>query len=284
MMKHEYRALNNMTTETNSVTYIGHATTLIKTNGIHLITDPVFSDRINLGLVKRRQPLGVHFEKLPDIDAILISHDHLDHFDKSTLRRSQRDIPTITPYGLGNKISSLGFTDVRELSWWESTVVKGIIITAVPAAHWGISARASGFVIEGIKTIYFAGDTGLFDGMSDIGRKFDIYLALLPIGDYRPHIWFIPGGAKVMRNMHMAPNDIPEAIKMLRCKKVIPIHWGTFKISGTPLEEPPERMNSIIRKYHLNGTVVLLKHVETMSIDMPNIGPNTISGGFENRE
>ncbi|MBU0712146.1 MBL fold metallo-hydrolase [bacterium] len=247
----------------NSVTYIGHATVLVKLGAAYFLTDPVLTDKINFGLSKRKQLPGVTFDKLPLIDFILISHEHSDHLDKTTLRKFSKNIPIIISSGLGDRIRNLGFADVRELSWWENTRIKELKITAVPAKH--IFSKSSGYIVEGSKTIYFTGDTGLFEEMKMIGEKFNIYLAFLPIGDYYPRLWFIPGFTKMTRERHMAPDDVPEAIKKLKCDIVIPIHWGTFKISGTSLEEPPEKMGKIIQNYHLKEKVFLLEHGSTLN-------------------
>lgn len=245
----------------NSITYIGHATVLIRLDCANIITDPMFSDYIGLGwFAKRYIEPGIKFEKLTALDAILISHEHYDHLDKTTLERFNRNIPVVISQDLADEIKELGFIDVRGLKWWESTTIKGIKITATPAQH--IASHCLGYIAEGSKTIYFAGDTGLFDGMKEIGKKFTVDCALLPIGDYYPRFWFIPGLKKLTRERHMAPGDIPAAIEMLRTKLVIPIHWGTFKISGTDLYEPIKWLNEIINEKKLEEKVFILKHGE----------------------
>jgi L-ascorbate metabolism protein UlaG (beta-lactamase superfamily) len=113
------------------------------------------------------------------------------------------------------------------------------------------------------RIVFFAGDTGLTDEFSEIGKKFDTDLAVLPIGDYHPYLWFIPGFSKMTRKRHMAPHDIPKAIEMLQAQMVIPIHWGTFKISGTGLNEPVKWMKKIIHERKLDDKVFILNHGET---------------------
>ncbi len=244
----------------NSVSYIGHSTVLIHLNDLNIITDPIYS--ASFGIIgKRHIEPGIDFEKLPPIDAIVISHEHLDHLDKSTLKRFPKNIPVIISKGLGDKIQELGFADVRELSWWDSTRVKQATIIAVPAKH--ILSKPSGYIIKhNNKIIFFAGDTGLSDHFRIIGNKYSIDIALLPIGDYYPRLWFIPGFKKMTRQRHMAPGDIPDANRMLNSKTIIPIHWGTFKISGTSLNEPIEWLNEIIEKYKLQNKIKILNHGE----------------------
>lgn len=167
----------------------------------------------------------------------------------------------IVSRGLGERIRNLGFTDVRELSWWESTKIKKVEITATPAKH--ILSKCSGYIIEGSQRVYFAGDTGLSDGFKEIGQRFKIDVAILPIGDYYPRLWFVPGFKKMTRNRHMSPDDIPAAIEMLRAKTVMPIHWGTFKISGTGLNEPIKILKKIIKEKKLERKIFILNHGET---------------------
>lgn len=244
----------------NSITYIGHATVLVHLDNLNIITDPILSGYIGF-YAKRYVEPGIKFEQLPTIDVILISHEHNDHLDYSTLKRFPKNIPVIISKGLGETIRKLGFNDVRELSCWESTKIKNVRITDTPAKH--ILSKSSSYIIKGSKTVFFAGDTGLFDGFKEIGQKFKIDVAVLPIGDYHPRFWFIPGFKKMTRERHMAPSDIPDAIEMLKAKMVIPIHWGTFKISGTGLNEPTEWLNKVIKEKKLEGKVFIINHGET---------------------
>lgn len=255
MIKHKFPV------DENSITYIGHATILIHLDNLNFITDPMLSDYIGW-FAKRCVEPGIKFENLPSIDAILISHEHNDHLDKSTLKRFSKDIPVIISKGLGKRIKKLGFSDVRELNWWKSTWINDTVITAVPAKH--IFSKSSGFIIKHHnKAVYFAGDTGLFDGFREIRQKFKIDVAVLPIGDYHPRLWFIPGFTKITRARHMAPGDIPDAITMLQPKIVIPIHWGTFKISGTDLNEPATWLKKVIKERQLEEKVFILNHGES---------------------
>lgn len=246
----------------NSVTYIGHATVLIHLDNLNIITDPMFSDCLGGWFAKRNVEPGIKFEQLPTIDIILISHEHWDHLDKPTLKRISKNIPVVISKGLGKKIKKLGFNDVRELEWWGSTEINRAKITAIPVKH--AISKPSGFIIEyNNKVVFFAGDTGLSDEFKEVGKKFLIDIAILPIGDYRPHVSFIPGASKWMRVFHMAPGDIPVAMEMLQPKMVIPIHWGTFKISGTGLNEPMEWLNKIIKEKKLEEEVFILNHGES---------------------
>ena len=238
----------------NSVTYIGHATALIHLDNLNIITDPIFRNYLGGWFAKRYVEPGIKFERMPSIDMILISHQHWDHLDKSTLKRFSKNIPVIIPKGLGKKVRRLGFSNVIELSWWGNTEINNIKVTAVPAKH--DVSNPEGFIIEyNNKIVYFAGDTGLSDYFNEIGRKFRIDVAILPIGDYRPKIF--------LRKDHLSPEDIPSVIGMLNPKMVIPIHWGTFKISAVGLNEPIDLLNKVIKEKKLNSTIFILKHGET---------------------
>jgi L-ascorbate metabolism protein UlaG (beta-lactamase superfamily) len=250
----------------SSVTWIGHSTLLLHLDNVNIITDPMYSDYILL-FAKRYYEPAVKFEKLPPIDLICISHEHYDHLDKATLKRFPKDIPVVISKGIGYKVRDIGFTDVRELKWWQSTVVKGVRITAVPGKHGG--ARISGYVIEGAKTIYFAGDTAFFDAFYEIGRKFKIDVALMPISHYRSRNGN-PRVDKMLKTIHMGPGDFPEAIKALGTKLAIPIHYKTFKNVGSfelPLEEPERYLREIIKRFHLEKSVKILELGEQINLN-----------------
>lgn len=245
--------------EPNTVTYIGHATVLLRLNGVAILTDPLYSEYVSL--YRRYVRPGVPLDGLPPLDIILISHGHSDHLDRSTLRRLDRGTVVVVPEGLEATVRDLGFRDVRGLRLWETTTVRGTELTAVPARHWGTYC---GYLIRNGKTVYFAGDTGLFEGLRTIGQTHPIDLALLPIGAYRPHVWFIPGASRAMRRVHMAPEDVPAAMAMLGARLVIPIHWGTFKLTGEPIAEPVERLRRVVAERGLADGVRLVRHGETI--------------------
>lgn len=264
---HETRKTKPLAVDINStgnrIIPIGHSTVLIQLDGLNIITDPIFSYRI-LHFSKRYIEPGIPFEKLPKIDAIVISHEHYDHFDKATLKRFDKNVPIVVSMGLKNKVEKLGFEDIREIGWWDSTKLNSVKITAVPVKHF--LSHASGYVIEGAKTVYFAGDTGLNGYFEEIGRKFNIDAALLPMGAYRPHLAFIPGLASSMRKTHMSPDDVPVAQNQLRAKVVMPIHWGVFKITAEPIEEPHQKMEAIIKRQNLESKIKILEPGEELTL------------------
>ena len=226
------------TKERCRVTFLGHASALITMNGINVIADPIFSRHVFF-FVWRRGGVPMKVEELPPIDLILISHGHYDHLDLPTIRKLPREIPVITPPGLRTVLKWARRKRVVTLRKWKSHRAGEVTVTAVPAKHFHgrlplfPASRFQGYIVEGDATVYFAGDSGIFDGLSEIGRKWDIDVALLPIGAYSP---------RSFRRHHMSPEDAVEAGRMLRAKVVVPIHWGSFKLSLEPLDEPVPRL------------------------------------------
>jgi L-ascorbate metabolism protein UlaG (beta-lactamase superfamily) len=160
------------------------------------------------------------------IDAILLSHLHLDHFDPPSLQRIGRATPIIAPRGAGSLLRRLGFRAVAELGVGETAAVGPLEITATFAAHAGFrpplgpTAEALGYLIRGGQRVYFAGDTDLFPAMAEYSRGLDA--ALLPVWGWGPTLG--PG--------HLDPGRAAEALQLLRPRLVMPIHWGTFHPIG----------------------------------------------------
>ena len=223
-----------------SLTWIGHATFVLRLGGQVIATDPIWSSRIN-GVVPRLSPPGVPFAEVPPIDVVTISHSHYDHLDAPTLKRMPNAL-FVVPAGVARFVPA---KDVVELEWWQSHTIGELTITLVPARHWSMrtlfdrnDSLWGGFVFSSPEGIaYHAGDTALFDGFSEIGERFAIDYAMLPIGAYEPR-WF-------MEPQHMNPDDALSAFNMLNAKTLIAMHWGTFQLTDEPLAEPPERIRSL---------------------------------------
>jgi L-ascorbate metabolism protein UlaG (beta-lactamase superfamily) len=223
------------------ITWLGHASFLVQLDGVSLLVDPALMPSLFGGLERNVAP-GVPLEKLPPIDAVLVTHNHYDHLDLPTLERV--GAPVIAGLGLERWFRDRHLF-ATELGWWSTTTVRGVRITFVPSQHW--SRRAlfdlnrtlwGGFVVEGTRaTLYHSGDSAWFDGFAEIGRRFPaIDAALLPIGAYDPP-WF-------MEPMHMNPEQALRAFGALRARTFVAMHWGTFKLSDEPLDEPPKRLDT----------------------------------------
>ncbi|MGH3647306.1 MAG: MBL fold metallo-hydrolase [Micromonosporaceae bacterium] len=222
------------------VTWAGHASYVLRVGGLTVLTDPVWSRKIP-GVPPRLTPVGVPWEALPRIDAVLISHNHYDHLDAPTIRRLPRDTPCLVPGGLGRWFRRLGFTAVTELDWWESVTLDGVEFGFVPAHHWSRRGLVDacrtlwgGWVVRAeAGTVYFAGDTAYGHWFGEIARRHpDIDLALLPVGAYEPR-WF-------MKPVHMNPEEAVRACADLGSPRMATMHWGTFALSREPLLAPLE--------------------------------------------
>ncbi len=204
------------------IVFLGHATVLIELDGLRLLTDPLLRDRVTH---LRRQVSPVDPAVYAGLDAVLISHLHYDHLDLASLRLLGIDTRLLVPAGAGAWLESRGFTKVTELSVGETASVGALTVTAVEARHdprrrpgpGGLRAETLGYVVHGrTRTVYFAGDTELFDGMSALGSSLDI--ALLPVA-----VWGLTLGPG-----HMGPLDAARAAGLIRPRVAIPIHWGTL--------------------------------------------------------
>ena len=217
--------------------FIGHSAVRIELDGVRLLTDPVTRGRV--GPLRRVEPVPDR-HRLRDIDAVLISHLHWDHLDVPSLRDLGRSVPVFVPVGSGPWMRAAGFRDVRELGVGDVADVGGVVVRAVPAVHSGFrpplgpTAPPLGFVVRGSRSIYFAGDTDLFDGMGELGEPIDV--ALLPVWGWGPTLG---------RGLHLDPLRAAQALRLIRPQAAVPIHWGTYwphalgRVFPERLVEPP---------------------------------------------
>lgn len=235
------------------VTFINHSTVLLQTQGLNILTDPVWSFRVSpvrfTGPQRHRDP-GIRFEDLPPLDCLLISHNHYDHFDAPTLQRiAAAHRPAVfAPLGLVRPLRRIGFREVYELDWGQSLPWRQMQIYCVPAQHF--SARTPfdrnrtlwcGWLLENPGgNLYFAGDSGFFDVFTALHDRFSpIRLALLPIGAYEPE-WF-------MGPVHMTPEQAVEARAILDAATAIAIHFGTFALADDGETAPTDRLASALQ-------------------------------------
>jgi L-ascorbate metabolism protein UlaG (beta-lactamase superfamily) len=231
-------------------TWVGHATVLIQTQGLNILTDPVWSDRAGpFGFGPRRvAPPGIRFGDLPRIDLVLVSHDHYDHMDLTTLRKLwDRDHPLIvTSLGNDSVIGQAG-VPARALDWDGRIAVRpGVEVIVNRSHHWDSRwfadrnrALWSGFVVRlPGGNVFFAGDTGAGDlEWADRAASYGpIRLALIPIGAFR----FAPG--QMAAGSHVGPVDAVEVYRRLRAAQAIAIHWGTFRLSYEGWDTPPRML------------------------------------------
>ena len=255
-----------------TVTWIGHSTLLVQLDGVNLLTDPTWSQRLGplsgtVG-VRRFTPPGLAFEDLPPIDAVLISHDHYDHLDEPTVRRLAKAFNPlfVVPLGIKAWLADRGITNVTELDWGESVSLKGLHIVCAPAQHGSGRSLADGgrrlwssWAVIGSKRFYFGGDSGYASHFELIGHTLGPFdLAALPVGSYTPRI--------IAKPVHLSPEEALQAWKDLRATAFIGIHWGTFKLAREPYDEPPRRIAAEVARLGLDPSKIWLpKPGETLN-------------------
>jgi len=240
------------------ITWIGHASFLVQTPEHSILIDPNWAKWLKI--IKRIKHPGLEIHDLPAIDLVLVTHAHFDHLDKRTLRAVARDQPIAVPENVGNLVHGLGFKRVQEMRSWDTFEHGSLKITMTPAKHWGArilhdSHRGfGGFIIEYAgRSVFHCGDTAYFDGFREIGERVPVEIALLPIGAY---------DAPTKRDVHMNPEQAIQAFLELGAKTMIPMHFGTFRLSYEPLDEPPVRLMEKALQMDLLDRVRLLNEGE----------------------
>jgi len=245
------------------VTFIGHASFFVQMGGQNVMLDPNFARW--LFVLKRLRKPGVQVRDLPVIDMVLVTHAHFDHLHRPSLRaivqhsrRHHGKAPIIVvPHHVFDLVSDLGFSDVVELDWWNSYRHSELTVTHVPSRHWGARILKDahrgygGYVLRGHgHSLYHAGDTAYFSGFREIGRRLEPELALLPIGAYNPPSF---------RNVHASPADATRAFLDLNARWMVPMHYGTFRLSHEPLDEPLQLLEQEARTAGIEDRVVVLE-------------------------
>jgi L-ascorbate metabolism protein UlaG (beta-lactamase superfamily) len=248
------------------LTFVGHASTVIELDGIRLLTDPVLRRRV----AHLRRQIPGEDPTVGRLDAVLISHQHFDHLDLPSLRKLGLNTRLVVAPGTGALLLRKGFRSVEELGVGDSTTVGPVRVTAVPAEHdgrrwpFGGRAEAVGFLIEGSRKVYFAGDTDIYEEMAI--HLPDLDLALLPV-------W---GWGHTLGPGHMDPDAAARATGMLRPRLAIPIHWGTLFPVGLArwgrhhLERPPRDFAERVEDYAPETEVRVLSPGESTGISPPS--------------
>ena len=238
------------------LTWIGHASFLVRMDGATFLTDPMFSRRaspLSFAGPRRLVPPGVALDALPGVDFALVSHDHYDHLDLPSVRAlARRGVRFVVPSGVGEIVRRAG-GEVAELDWWERKDMGPVRVHCVPSRHF--SGRSlldrnrrlwAGFVVEGpSRRFYHAGDTAAFDGFAEIGRRLGpIDLAAMPIGAYLPR--------RMMASVHVTPEEALQGALAARASRIAAMHWGTFDLADEPLDEPPRRFRAEAQRLGLD--------------------------------
>ena len=238
--------LSWLTSNNDGLVWLGHASFFLRLNGVHILIDPVFNS-ISI-LHKRYSSIPFAIKDLPQMDYVLLSHNHRDHLSKKTLQQIKRSFPQVqvkTGLAMSSLISSLsGLKHIEEAGWYQWYTVNHhqLKIAFLPSQHW--SKRGlfdyndhlwGAFLIQcNGKTIYFSGDTGYNEHLKEVGELFQIDYALIGIGAYQPE-WF-------MHVNHISPNDALKAATEMGAKVFIPMHFGTFDLSDEPVCEPLDQV------------------------------------------
>ena len=233
--------LSNWEKHPLAAAWLGHATLLLRIDGKTIITDPVLSNRVGIGLglmtagPQRLVAPALSVRELPKLDLILISHAHFDHLDLPTLGRLPKNVPVITAHHTTDLLADLGFADITELKWGEQTTLGQLKITARSVQHWG--ARTfydqhrgfNAYLLESpAHRILYGADTAYHDMFTDIGG---VDLAILGIGAYDPYI-----------RAHATPEQAWTMANHAKARHIAAMHHSTFRLSHEPLHEPIERL------------------------------------------
>ena len=277
------------------ITWIGHSTALIQTPGFNLLTDPIFSDRaspVTFAGPHRLVPPALTARDLPDIDAVLLSHDHYDHCDQASIEALHRHHEPVffVPLGVAAHLRTWGVGPVVELDWWQratlrpdadsATELGPLQLTCTPARHfsgrslfdrnstlwasWMIEAPAASPAQNGSAPagepvrVYFGGDTGEGKHFEDIRARLGIpEVALLPIGAFEPR--------ELMAPVHMGPEEALRAFQTLQAEHFVPLHWGTFDLAEETVQAPAAQLKTIARRRNLAARIRVPSPGEALS-------------------
>lgn len=249
------------------ITFIGHSSFLLQVAGKTILVDPVFATWL-IVLRRLRRP-GVRIHDLPPIDLVLQTHAHMDHLNFPSLRAiirqtsllSGRAPEVIVPHGVEDLVEPLGFSRVRSLRWWQEANLGDLRITMTPAQHWGTRMfndnhrGYGGYVLSGRgHSVYHSGDTAYFSGFREVARLHP-QVALLPIGAYSPDSF---------RSVHTTPEDALQAFFDVRAERMIPMHYGTFRLSKEPIHEPLDRLLAAARRAGAADRITVLPEGDTL--------------------
>jgi L-ascorbate metabolism protein UlaG (beta-lactamase superfamily) len=220
------------------ITWIGHASFFLQFDGHSVIVDPNWAKWH--GPVKRSRKPGLDLHGLPEVDLVLVTHAHFDHLHKPSLKILQAREGIVVPRGSGSLVRRLGFPATYEMKIWDDMNFGELEVIHTPSHHWGARfihdthRDYGGYIVRsGGKSVFHCGDSAYFDGFKEIGRRYEIDVALMPIGAYAS-----PSG----RDVHMNPEEAVRAFADLGAKALIPMHYGTFPLGNEPHHEPVERL------------------------------------------
>jgi len=264
------------TPEHVQVTWIGHSSYLVQFDGVNILTDPVWSERCSplpFAGPKRYRPVPMTISSLPNIDIVVVSHNHYDHLDITAVRQLPKSVLWLVPLGLKQWFNGKGIENVVEMNWWDEYQYNNYVsVVMTPCQHWtrryafaDMNRTLWGsFLIKSTKhegkKIYFSGDTGYCDAFKETRKMLgSVDLAFIPIGAYSP--------PQIMKDQHIDPFEAVEVHKDLGANISIGMHWGTFILTPEPVLQPRERLQQALQQQNINPeTFVTFKHGETRNM------------------
>ncbi|MBU1412622.1 MBL fold metallo-hydrolase [Myxococcota bacterium] len=244
-------------------TFLGHSTLLLQSGVDAVLTDPLLTPRIMLK--KRATAPGLALQDLPRLTAITISHAHTDHLHLPSLALLPRDCLLIVPSGVGRFVRRLGFSEVRELAWGESTTAGTFTITAIPVNHvrgrffpWQDTGVNSYVLADAAHAFFAAGDIdfGPSPEMAQLADRFVLSAAALPVGGMREVTYYERRRGK--KGVHIDPRTAWELFLQTGARMMVPIHWGVVRMAGTPVREPVEAVLEAARAHQMADRVRVL--------------------------
>ena len=247
-----------------SVTFVKHASVMIKDQDRYILVDPVFSKIFRF--IKDFTPLDFDPEEIPRPDHVLISHGHYDHLDTDSLASLQGDTHVVSPLGYDDVFSQVKMTNRTQLDWFATFEDGRREITLLPCDHWTMRNPMEGpntslwgsYVLKTASgpTIYVSADTAYFERFREIGEEYSIDLAIINLGAYEPR-WFMAGS-------HINPKETVRAFKELGAGRLMIVHWGTFRLGDEPVHYPPLDLKREMEKEGLAHQLIHLNHGETL--------------------
>jgi L-ascorbate metabolism protein UlaG (beta-lactamase superfamily) len=247
-----------------SVTFVKHASVMIKDQDQYILVDPIFSEIFRF--IKDFTPLDFDLEEIPRPDHVLISHGHYDHLDTRSLSSLSGDTHVVSPLGYEDVFADVKMTNRTQLDWFSTFEDGRREITLLPCDHWTMRNPIEGpntslwgsYLLKTASgpTIYVSADTAYFDRFREIGEEYSIDLAIINLGAYEPR-WFMAGS-------HINPRETVQAFKELGAARLMIVHWGTFRLGDEPVHFPPLDIKREMEKEGLSDRLVYLEHGETL--------------------
>lgn len=247
-----------------SITFIKHATVMIKDVDTYILVDPVFS--YPFWFIKDFTPLAFDLKKMPNPHHVLITHGHYDHLDKPSIASLKKTTHIISPLGYNKIFNEMGMNKRTQLDWFETFTEEKREITLLPCNHWTMRNPITGpnrslwgsFLIKTSTgpSVFISGDTAYFEGFRELGEEFSVDLAIFNLGAYEPR-WF-------MADSHINPAETVKAFQALKAKKILIVHWGTFRLGDEPVYFPPIQIRRELKNKGLLDRLITLNHGKTL--------------------